>query len=157
MKTLMLSVSVLIAIAGLLIAAPTASAQADVIHIQTRTEMSANLRNPCNGEFVATEADQLQNITRVTTQNGIQFSIVTNIHGTGTGLTTGAKYQLSAVATAHQTDGNQGAENQTLWQDFIFASQGDAPNFIVQLTEHFTINAGGELVVDFRQFTPRCQ
>jgi len=157
MKTLVLSVSMLIAIAGLLIATPTASAQADVIHTQTRTELSANLRNPCNGEFVATEAEQLENITLVTTGNGVQFTIITNIHGTGTGLTTGATYQLSAVSTAHQTDGNQGAENQTLWQDFVFSSQGDVPNFIVQLTEHFTVNAGGEPVVDFRQFTTKCQ
>jgi len=155
MKTLMLSVSLLIAIAGLLIATPTVSAQADVLHIQTRTELSATLRNPCNGEFVATEAVQLENITLVTTENGTQFSIVTNIHGTGTGLTTGAQYQLSAVATAHNADG--GADNQTLWQDFVFVSQGgDVPNFLVQLTEHFTINANGEVVVDFRNFTPKC-
>ena len=157
MKTLVLSVSVLIAIAGLVIATPTASAQADVIHIQNRTELTANLRNPCNGEFVATEAEQLENITLVNTGNGVQLTVITNIHGTGTGLTTGAKYQLSAVSTAHQTDGNQGAENQTLWQDFVFTSQGgDVPNFMVQVTEHFTINAGGEVVVDFSNFTPKC-
>jgi len=152
MKTLML----FIAIAALLIATPTVLADANVVHVQTRTELNANLRNPCNGEFVATEAEQLQNITQVTTPNGVQFTIITNVHGVGTGLTTGVKYQLSAVSTAHTTDGNQGAENQTLWQDFVFTSQGDAPNFLVQVTEHFTINAGGEVVVDFRQFTPKC-
>src|SRR5215204_4480788 len=115
MKNLMFSVSAFIAIAALLIVTPTVLADAEVVHIQTRTELSANLRNPCNGEFVATEAVQLENITLVTNENGTQFSIVTNIHGTGTGLTTGVKYQLSAVATAHNAEG--GADNQTLWQD----------------------------------------
>jgi hypothetical protein len=155
MKTLMLSVSVLIAIAGLLIVTPAVLADATVQHSQTRTELAANLLNPCNGEMVATEAEQLENITLVVSENGVQFSIVTNIHGVGTGLTTGAKYQLSAVATAHVGEG--GAENQTLWQDFVFNGQGNVPNFLVQLTEHFTINANGELVVDFRQFTTKCQ
>lgn len=154
MKTLVLSVSVCFAIASLLIVTPTVLADANVIHIQTRTELAANLLNPCNGELVATAAEQLENITLVINDNGTQFSIVTNIHGTGTGLTTGAKYQLSAVATAHNAEG--GAENQTLWQDFVFTSQGDAPNFLVQLTEHFSINANGEVVVDFRKFTPKC-
>jgi hypothetical protein len=119
--------------------------------------LTAVLRNPCNGEFVATEARQLENITLVETPNGTQLTIITNIHGVGTGLTTGAKYQLSAVSTAHQTDGNQGAENQTLWQDFVFSAQGDVPNFLVQVTEHFTINANHEVVVDFVNFTPKCQ
>ena len=155
MKTLVLSVSLFFAIAALLIVAPTVSADTEVLHVQTRTELSRNLRNPCNGEFVATEAEQLENITLVTNENGLYFSIVTNIHGVGTGLTTGAKYQLSAVATAHNTEGP--ADNQTLWQDFVFSSQGDVPNFLVQLTEHFTINANGEPVVDFRDFSTKCQ
>jgi hypothetical protein len=155
MKTLVLSVSVFIAIAGLLIVTPTALAEASVLHIQTRTELAANLLNPCNGEMVATEAEQVENITLVTNENGTHFSVVTNIHGSGTGLTTGAKYQLSAVSTAHSSEG--GAENQTLWQDFVFNGQGDVPNFLVQLTEHFTINANGELVVDFRKLNTKCQ
>jgi hypothetical protein len=156
MKTLMLSVSVSIAIAALLIATPIASAQADVLHIQTRTELAANLLNPCNGEMVATEAEQFENITLVTNENGTHFSIVTNIQGTGTGLTTGAKYQLSAVSNGHNAEGS-GADNQTLWQDFVFNGQGDVPNFLVQLTEHFTINSNGELVVDFRKLNTKCQ
>ena len=155
MKTLMLSVSLFFAIAALLIVTPTVLADADVLHVQTRTQLSANLRNPCNGELVATEAEQLENITLVTNENGLHFSIVTNIHGVGTGLTTGAKYQLSAVSNGHNTEGS--AENQTLWQDFVFSSQGDVPNFLVQLTEHFTINANGEVVVDFRNFSTKCQ
>jgi hypothetical protein len=155
MKTLMLSVSVFIAIVGLLIVTPIVLADATVQHTQTRTELAANLLNPCNGEMVATEAEQLENIHLVVNDNGLHFSIVTNIHGSGTGLTTGAKYQLSAVATAHLSQG--GAENQTLWQDFVFNGQGDVPNFLVQLTEHFTINANGEPVVDFRHLTTKCQ
>lgn len=156
MKNLVLSVSAFITIAGLLIVTPTVLADANVLHIQNRTQLSANLRNPCNGEFVATVAEQLENITLVTTDNGVQFTIITNIRGTGTGLTTGAKYQLSAVSTAHTTDGDAGAENQTLWQDFVFTAQGDVPNFLVQVTEHFTITANGDVVVDFRNFTPKC-
>ena len=155
MKTVMLSVSVFVAIAALLIATPVVLAEATVVHVQTRTELAANLRNPCNGEFVATEAEQLENITLVTNDNAIEFTVITNIHGVGTGLTTGAKYQLSAVSTAHNSQA--GADNQTLWQDFVFSAQGDVPNFLVQVTEHFTINANGEPIVDFRQFTTKCQ
>lgn len=157
MKTLMLSVSLSFAIAALLIATPAVLADANVIHVQHRTQLTAMLPNPCNGELVATQAEQFENITLVTTDNGTQLTVITNIHGVGTGLTTGAKYQLSAVSTAHQTDGNQGAENQTLWQDFVFSSQGDVPNFLVQVTEHFTINANGDVVVDFSNFNPKCQ
>jgi hypothetical protein len=155
MKTLVLSVSVFIAIAGLLIVTPTVLANADVLHVQTRTKLAANLLNPCNGEMVATEAEQFENITLVTNKKGTHFSVVTNIHGTGTGLTTGAKYQLNAVATAHNSEG--GADNQTLWQDFVFNGQGAVPNFLVQLVEHFTINANGDLVVDFRKINTKCQ
>ena len=157
MKTLVLSVSLSFAIAALLIATPAVLADANVIHVQHRTQLAAILPNPCNGEPVATQAEQFENITLVTTDNGTQLTVITNIHGTGTGLVTGAKYQLSAVSTAHLADGNQGAENQTLWQDFVFSSQGDVPNFLVQVTEHFTINAGGEVTVDFSNFTPKCQ
>jgi hypothetical protein len=154
MKTLMLSVSVFFAIAGFLIATPTVSAQTDVIHIQTRTQLAANLLNPCNGEMVATEAEQFENITLRINNNGIHFHVTTNLHGVGTGLTTGAKYRLNAVSTAHNND--VGASNQTLTQDFVFNGQGSVPNFVVHLTEHFTINANGDLVVDFRKVDTKC-
>jgi hypothetical protein len=62
---------------------------------------------------------------------------------------------LNAVATAHNSEG--GADNQTLWQDFVFNGQGAVPNFLVQLVEHFTINANGDLVVDFRKINTKCQ
>jgi hypothetical protein len=147
-------ISGLLLVLSLLIVAPSASAQADVGTILTHTSLTANLRNPCNGEFVATEADQFDIRHQTTTPGGVHFHLTTEIQGVGIGLTTGAKYQLSAVSTANINF--QGASEQTLWQDFVFSAQGDVPNFLVQLVRHFTIDANGDLVVKFTDRFTKC-
>lgn len=151
MKKAVISVSVFF---SLLIVAPSVYAQADSDTTHTRTELSANLVNPCNGEVVPTEANQLEVLHVTDNDNGFHFHITTKIRGVGVGLTTGAKYQLSAVSTAN---GNVvGGEEQTLWQDFVFSAQGDVPNFLVQLVRHFTINANGEMTISFMKFFTKC-
>jgi hypothetical protein len=144
----LLSVSSLIVVKSVL-------AQGNPTTTHTRTSLSANLLNPCNGEFVATQAEQLM-VFHVThdADGGLHVHVTTNIQGTGTGLTTGAKYQLSAVATANFN--SNGATEQNLWQDFVFNGQGSVPNFLVQEEEHFTINANGDVTVDHEQFFTKC-
>ena len=154
MKTLVLSVFVVLVVVSSLMVAPTGFTQADSSTIHNEIPLAANLPNPCNGELVATTALQKEVIHMTTNENGIHLDIHTNLHGTGTGLTTGAEYRLNAVSSSSLNI--VGAENQTLHQNFIFNGQGDAPNFHVQLVDHITVNANNEIVVDFRRVTTSC-
>ena len=154
MKTLVLSVFGLLVVVSSLMVAPTGFTQADTSTTHTETQLAANLPNPCNGELVATTALQKDVIHMTTNENGTHLDIHTNLHGTGTGLTTGAEYRLNAVSSASLNI--VGAENQTLHQDFIFNGQGSAPNFHVQVVEHITVNANNEIVVDFRRVNVSC-
>ena len=126
---------------------PRAFAQANptTTHIHlTRTDVRPN---PCNGEPVQLNAELDLVIHRNTGSGGTHMHTTSNLHGTGVGLVTGAKYRLNSIATANFNF--NGAVNQTLWQDAVFVGQGQAPNFLFQETEHFTFNHNGELIVDF--------
>jgi hypothetical protein len=133
-----------------------AGATTQTLHFsQTATQLMAN---PCNGEPVLLTIEATRVVHRTTTPNGnIHIHSTSNLHGDGVGLTTGVNYVLNSVATANFNNNGGGATNQTLWQDAVAVAQGNVPNFLFQQTEHFTVNANGDITVNFDKSFVKCQ
>lgn len=140
--------------AGLSATPSLAQATTTTTHInRTLTDVRPN---PCNGEPVLLEAKLKLTIHRTINDDGsTHLHITSNIHGTGLGLDSGAKYRLNSVATS--STNVVGATTQTLWQDAVLVAQGDVPNFLFQQTEHITINANGEVTTVFDHAFTKCQ
>ena len=76
----------------------------------------------------------------------------------GTGETTGLKYQATGV-TQTTTKGSfvNGQFNQTFINRFDIIGQGTGNNFRVQETAHVTFNANGTVTVFFDNFSVECK
>lgn len=131
-----------------------AQATTTTTHItRTRTEVRAN---PCTGEPVLFEVELKLIIHRTTNPDGsTHVHLTSNLHGSGEGLETGAKYRLTAVA--QQSTNVVGATTQTLHQNGIVTAQGNVPNFLFQEIEHITINANGDVTTNFVGVFTKCQ
>ena len=74
-----------------------------------------------------------------------------NVHATGTGSDSGAPYVLNYIEN-YMPDANQGT-----WSANIkLNGQGSVPDLRAKLIAHYTINANGEVVVDFFKVTDNC-
>ncbi len=74
---------------------------------------------------------------------------------TGTGLTTGDKYQGTGV-TRDQFNGMVGFEF-TFVNNFRIIGQGTGNNFLVHNTFHITVNANGDLTAFVDNFSVECK
>lgn len=156
MKKMITGVVVIMLGLSAVLATTRAFAQADNSTIHITQTLNTVRPNPCNGEPVQLQAELDLTIHRTTdASGGFHMHITSNIHGTGVGLVTGAEYRLNSVATS--SFNTNGATNRTLWQDAVLVGQGNVPNFLFQETEHFTINANGDVTVDFEHEFTKCQ
>jgi len=73
----------------------------------------------------------------------------------GTGLTTGDKYQGTGV-TQGQSNGKVGFET-TFVNNFRMIGQGPGNNFLVHNTFHFTVNANGTMTAFVDNFSIECK
>lgn len=74
-----------------------------------------------------------------------------NIHATGTGSVSGASYVLNYNEN-FMPDANQGT-----WSASIkLNGRGAVPNFRAKLIAHYTVNANGEIAVEFYRATDNC-
>jgi len=92
------------------------------------------------------------------TVNGNHFSakVHDNPQGiTGTGETTGDKYQGTGV-TQQQLSGNVGEET-TFINNFRIVGQGPGNNFLVHETFHVTVNANGDVTASVDNFSVACR
>ena len=110
------------------------------------------------GEVVDLSGDLHTLITL--TINGNNFSSKEHFQPqgvTGTGETTGLKYQATGV-TQSTTTGSfvNGSFNQTFINRFDIIGQGPGNNFRVRETAHVTINANGTVTVFFDNFVVEC-
>ena len=77
---------------------------------------------------------------------------------TGTGETTGAKYQATGVTQESFKNSLQnGQANETFVNNFRIIGQGPGNNFLVHETLHFTINADGAVTVSHDNFSADCK
>jgi len=75
----------------------------------------------------------------------------------GVGETTGLKYQATGVTQASFTQSLQnGQANQTFINRFDIIGQGPGNNVSVHETAHITINANGDVTVNFDNFGVDC-
>lgn len=95
------------------------------------------------------------------TINGNNFSEVLHFQPqgiSGTGETTGAKYQATGLTEEHFTGSFQNGQfNQTFVNRFDIIGQGPGNNFTVHETAHITINANGTVTVLFDNFGVECK
>src|SRR5882672_6362567 len=76
----------------------------------------------------------------------------------GTGETTGAKYQATGVTQESFKNSLQnGQANFTYVNNFRIIGQGPGNNFLVHETMHFTVNADGSLTVFHDNFSIECK
>lgn len=76
----------------------------------------------------------------------------------GTGETTGAKYQATGVTQESFKNSLQnGQANETFINNFRIIGQGPGNNFLVHETLHFTINAEGTVTVSHDNFSVDCK
>ena len=77
---------------------------------------------------------------------------------TGTGETTGLKYQATGITQQSFSGSLQnGQANLTFVNNFRIIGQGPGNNFLVHETMHVTINADGTLTVSFDNLTVDCK
>ena len=75
----------------------------------------------------------------------------------GTGETTGLRYQATGLtATSFTSSLQNGQANTTFINRFDIIGQGPNNNFVVHETAHITINADGTVTVNFDNFTVEC-
>jgi hypothetical protein len=76
----------------------------------------------------------------------------------GTGETTGLKYQATGVTqTSFKTSLQNGQANMTFVNRFDIIGQGPGNNFTVHETAHITFNADGTVTVFFDNFSVECK
>ena len=76
----------------------------------------------------------------------------------GTGETSGAKYQATGVTQESFKNSLQnGQANETFVNNFRIIGQGPGNNFLVHETLHFTINADGAVTVSHDNFSADCK
>jgi hypothetical protein len=93
------------------------------------------------------------------TENANHLSIKTHSQPqgiSGTGLSTGDKYQGTGVTQDHFTTG-LGAETFTFVNNFRIIGQGPGNNFLVHETFHVTINANGVVTAVVDNFSVECK
>jgi hypothetical protein len=146
-------------IAAALLLTPTAAQSAVVLNESFPVAIGVFV--PCAaggaGEFVVLEGNLHGLIT--VTENKNHLSIKTHFQPqgiSGTGETTGDKYQGTGVTQDHFTIGN-GAETFTFVNNFRIIGQGPGNNFLVHQTVHLTFNANGELTATVDNFSVECK
>lgn len=140
----------------------SASANA-AVQVNTTTDISLQVFVPCAadgaGEIVDLSGPLHTLITL--TINGNNFSEVLHFQPqgiSGTGETTGAKYQATGLTEETFTGSFQNGQfNQTFVNRFDIIGQGPGNNFTVHETAHITINANGTVTVFFDNFGVECK
>jgi len=159
MKTSILNVTLcLVAVMAFM----TAPANAAIV-VNQSNQISLSVFVPCAaggaGEIVDLSGPLHTLITL--TINGNNFREVLHFQPqgiSGTGETTGAKYQATGVTEETTTGSFQnGHFNQTFVNRFDIIGQGPGNNFTIHETAHITINANGTVTVFFDNFAVECK
>jgi hypothetical protein len=109
------------------------------------------------GEWVALTGN-LHDLFHITfdSSGGFHVSVIDNPQGiSGTGLTTGAKYQGTGE-TRDSFNGMVGFE-ETYVNNFKIIGQGSGNNFLVHENFHITVNANGSVTSYHDNFSVECK
>lgn len=151
MKTTLLMLGLIIALAGV-------PAFADQV-VHTSTPMSFTILNPCNGEAVDISGSITFDVTMTVNANTVHGHLHENAQDlTGTGETTGAKYQeTGAVNSDSNFSATAGVPaNADTLVHINLVGQGNVPNFNMDINEHITINADGTVTATVNNVSTTC-
>ena len=158
MKTnLMMAMTCLLA---LVFVATSANA---AVQVNTAIDISLQVFVPCaaGGAGETVDLSGPLHVLMSFTINGNNVSGVQHFQPqgiSGTGETTGAKYQATGVtSTTFQMSLQNGLASETFINRFDFIGQGPGNNFRVHETAHITFNAGGTVTVNFDNFNVECK
>jgi len=139
-----------------------ASANA-AVQVNTTTDISLQVFVPCAaggaGEIV--DLSGPLHVLLSFTINGNNVSGVQHFQPqgiSGTGETTGAKYQATGVtSTTFQLSLQNGQASETFINRFDIIGPGPGNNFRVHETAHITFNADGTVTANFDDFSVECK
>lgn len=96
-------------------------------------------------------------LSRVTSDSagGFYDAIHRNIHVIGTGVTSGTNYVLDAESNVNEHF--VGASDFTAISEEVFVSKGGLPNLAVEIVEHMTVDANGNITSDKFSFSGNCR
>jgi len=158
MKTnLMMAMTCLLA---LVFVATSANA---AVQVNTAIDISLQVFVPCaaGGAGETVDLSGPLHVLMSFTINGNNVSGVQHFQPqgiSGTGETTGAKYQATGVtSTTFQMSLQNGQASETFINRFDIIGQGPGNNFRVHETAHITFNAGGTVTVNFDNFNVECK
>ena len=158
MKTnLMMAMTCLLA---LVFVATSANA---AVQVNTTTDISLQVVVPCaaGGAGETVDLSGPLHVLMSFTINGNNVSGVQHFQPqgiSGTGETTGAKYQATGVtSTTFQMSLQNGQASETFINRFDIIGQGPGNNFRVHETAHITFKAGGTVTVNFNNFNVECK
>ena len=133
------------------------------VQVNTTTDISLQVFVPCAaggaGEIV--DLSGPLHVLLSFTINGNNLSGVQHFQPqgiSGTGETTGAKYQATGVtSTSVQLSLQNGQASETFINRFDIIGQGPGNNFRVHETAHITFNANGTVTANFDDFSVECK
>jgi hypothetical protein len=137
-------------------ASMVAVASAETV-VNEHIPISGLVLNECNGETVALSGEA-HVVIRETSDGagGMHFGFHGNFTGvTGTG-DQGNDYSVQDVLNDSFNLTN-GATEHTVNESFTLISHGSAPNFIGHALFHITVNANGDITVEFTNISGECQ
>jgi hypothetical protein len=151
-------------LALLALGAGVALAQAQTDTVIAKEPITFGATNPCNGEFIEFSGTFLLQGHSTYDANGNQHSSVGSaaVNVSGTGAQTGARYR-------YVVGGGRHIVHETLAEPFrpeirseVFTlnivGSGDAPNFLMHVTVHYTYNvATGEFTAEVENVNTECR
>lgn len=138
-----------------------ASAKATTFNDNVKIPIEIFVFVPCAaggaGEFVSLSGSlHVLFVTTIDSRGGFHSKFHNQPQGiTGTGFTTGAKYQGTGV-TQGTFNGKVGFEN-TFVNNFKIVGQGPGNNFMIHENFHVTVNANGEVTASVDNFSVKCK
>ncbi|HLZ68647.1 MAG TPA: hypothetical protein VKV26_01940 [Dehalococcoidia bacterium] len=125
----------------------------------TTTPVSGTVTNPCNGENVTYSGQQHLLISMTINGNTAHIVEHVNVQASGAG-DLGNQYAITATENVSENvdiDPTTATGEVTEVINEQFASQGGAPNFLVQELVHLTVNADGTITAQIGNATAECQ
>jgi hypothetical protein len=149
----------LIATVAMLLAAPVAQS---AVRFNESIPISLDVFVPCAangaGELVALNGNLHVLLTFTINNNNVSGISHDQPQGlTGTGLTTGDKYQGTGVTESHfKVPFNASANTFTFVNNFRIIGQGPGNNLLIHEDFHVTINANGMITASFDHVSAQC-
>jgi hypothetical protein len=129
---------------------------ADVV-VNTFVPFNTVVSNACTGEAVTLSGDLHIMLTIQETGNGLRIGTHAQPVGlTGTGALSGATYHGVGITRENFFVDPPGVFDSTFVNNFYIIGEGGAPNFMVHITAHLTVNANGEVTADIVNINVTC-